>query len=547
MDVETPRDTGEASSASRRDGDGIRLEGVTKVFGADVTAVDDVSLDIADGEFMVLVGPSGCGKSTLLRLIAGLEAVSAGRVFIGSADVTDVRPQDRDLAMVFQNYALYPHMTVAQNLAFGLRLRRIPKAERARRALEVARKLGLEELLDRKPSELSGGQRQRVAMGRAMVREPKAFLMDEPLSNLDAKLRVTMRAELARLHERLGVTTVYVTHDQVEAMTLGHRVAVLRDGVLQQVDTPQRLFREPANLFVASFIGSPSMNLVEAELVDGKLRFGDHALPLAETARLAQRRVILGIRPTDFGDGAVMDPDAAPSPRSRGGRRGPRRRDARHLPYRRPARRLRRRPGRAGRAGPGRGPDRRRHASAVHRLHRRGASGRARDGARARRRPGALPLLRSRHGRRARAGRGGSRRVDPCPHAALGSWASELPETRARVLETEAEGRDPSRARACAREREGEAGVGRLRARDQAPPRSLRRGGWVPSAGSVPRVHARARAGRLTHSARGRSEPGPTGMTIARGVGTTYPTCLVCGHVRARERGGRSRRGRRHT
>ena len=421
MDVETPRDTGGASSASRRDGDGIRLEGVTKVFGADVTAVDDVSLDIADGEFMVLVGPSGCGKSTLLRLIAGLEAVSAGRVFIGSADVTDVRPQDRDLAMVFQNYALYPHMTVAQNLAFGLRLRRIPKAERARRALEVARKLGLEELLDRKPSELSGGQRQRVAMGRAMVREPKAFLMDEPLSNLDAKLRVTMRAELARLHERLGVTTVYVTHDQVEAMTLGHRVAVLRDGVLQQVDTPQRLFREPANLFVASFIGSPSMNLVEAELVDGKLRFGEHALPLAETARLAQRRVILGIRPTDFGDGAVSDPDAAPSPRSRGGRRGPRRRDARHLPGRRPARRLRRRPGRAGRAGPGRGPDRRRHAGAVHRLHRRGASGHARDGARARRRPGALPLLRSRHGRRARAGRGGSRRVDSWPHAALGS------------------------------------------------------------------------------------------------------------------------------
>jgi multiple sugar transport system ATP-binding protein len=209
---------------------------------------------------------------------------------------------------VFQNYALYPHMTVAENLAFGLRLRRIPKAERARRALEVARKLALEELLDRKPSELSGGQRQRVAMGRAMVREPKAFLMDEPLSNLDAKLRVTMRAELARLHERLGVTTVYVTHDQVEAMTLGHRVAVLRDGVLQQVDTPQRLFREPANLFVASFIGSPSMNLVEAELVDGRLRFGDHALPLADTVRLPQRRVILGIRPTDFEDGTVSDP-----------------------------------------------------------------------------------------------------------------------------------------------------------------------------------------------------------------------------------------------
>jgi multiple sugar transport system ATP-binding protein len=285
----------------------IDIEGVRKSFG-EHAVLHGVDLAIKEGEFVVLVGPSGCGKSTLLRLIAGLEAVSSGRVFIGSTDVTDVRPQDRDLAMVFQNYALYPHMTVGQNLAFGLRLRRIPKAERARRALEVARKLGLEELLDRKPSELSGGQRQRVAMGRAMVREPKAFLMDEPLSNLDAKLRVTMRAELARLHERLGVTTVYVTHDQIEAMTLGQRVAVLRDGVLQQVDTPQHLFREPANLFVASFIGSPSMNLVEAELLDGRLRFGDHALPLAETTRLGQRRVILGIRPTEFGDGAAMDP-----------------------------------------------------------------------------------------------------------------------------------------------------------------------------------------------------------------------------------------------
>ena len=224
-------------------GQGIRLDRVTKVFGANITAVDDVTLEIADGEFMVLVGPSGCGKSTLLRLIAGLEVVTAGRVLIGEADVTDVRPQDRDIAMVFQNYALYPHMTVAGNLGFGLRLRHIAKAERERRVRDVATKLGLEELLDRKPSELSGGQRQRVAMGRAMVREPKAFLMDEPLSNLDAKLRVTMRAELARLHERLGVTTIYVTHDQVEAMTLGQRVAVLRDGVLQQVDTPQRLFR----------------------------------------------------------------------------------------------------------------------------------------------------------------------------------------------------------------------------------------------------------------------------------------------------------------
>ena len=289
-------------------GQGIRLDGVTKVFGENVTAVDDVTLEIAEGEFMVLVGPSGCGKSTLLRLIAGLEVVTAGRVLIGEDDVTDVRPQDRDLAMVFQNYALYPHMTVAGNLGFGLRLRHIAKAERERRVRDVATKLGLEELLDRKPSELSGGQRQRVAMGRAMVREPKAFLMDEPLSNLDAKLRVTMRAELARLHERLGVTTIYVTHDQVEAMTLGQRVAVLRDGVLQQVDTPQRLFREPANLFVAAFIGSPSMNLVEADVAEGRLRFAGHELPLPEDTRLEVHRVIVGVRPTDFRESDDADP-----------------------------------------------------------------------------------------------------------------------------------------------------------------------------------------------------------------------------------------------
>ena len=284
-------------------GSGIRVQNVTKVYPNGVKAVDDVTLEIADGEFLVLVGPSGCGKSTLLRLIAGLEAVTEGRVVIGDRDLTDVSPQDRDLAMVFQNYALYPHMTVAANLAFGLRLRKIPKAERARRVTEVASKLGLEELLERKPSELSGGQRQRVAMGRAIVREPKAFLMDEPLSNLDAKLRVTMRAELARLHERLGVTTVYVTHDQVEAMTLGQRVAVLRDGVLQQMDTPQRLFHEPANLFVAAFIGSPSMNLVEADVVDGSVRFAGFELTLPQASSLGPGRVILGIRPTDFKDG----------------------------------------------------------------------------------------------------------------------------------------------------------------------------------------------------------------------------------------------------
>ena len=286
---------------------GIRLENVTKVYPNEAKAVDDVNLEIRDGEFMVLVGPSGCGKSTLLRVIAGLEAVTAGRVLIGDADVTDVRPQDRDLAMVFQNYALYPHMTVAGNLAFGLRLRHVSKTERDRRVHEVATTLGLEQLLARKPAELSGGQRQRVAMGRAMVREPKAFLMDEPLSNLDAKLRVTMRAELARLHERLGVTTVYVTHDQIEAMTLGQRVAVLREGVLQQVDTAHRLFHEPANLFVAAFIGSPSMNLVEADVANGRLHFAGYELPLPEGLRLAEQRVIVGIRPTDFQDGAEAD------------------------------------------------------------------------------------------------------------------------------------------------------------------------------------------------------------------------------------------------
>jgi multiple sugar transport system ATP-binding protein len=298
-----PAETGAADR-----GLGIRLENVSKVYPNDVKAVDDVSLEIADGEFLVLVGPSGCGKSTLLRVVAGLETVSSGRVLIGGDDVTNVRPQDRDLAMVFQNYALYPHMTVAANLAFGLRLRKIGKAERERRVREVGAKLGLEELLHRKPSELSGGQRQRVAMGRAIIREPKAFLMDEPLSNLDAKLRVTLRAELARLHEKLGVTTVYVTHDQVEAMTLGQRVAVLRDGVLQQVDTPHRLFHEPTNLFVAAFIGSPSMNLVEADVVDGNVRFAGYELPIPPETRLEARRVIVGIRPTDFKDGESASP-----------------------------------------------------------------------------------------------------------------------------------------------------------------------------------------------------------------------------------------------
>jgi multiple sugar transport system ATP-binding protein len=281
---------------------GIRLEEATKVYPNGVTALDAVTLEIRDGEFMVLVGPSGCGKSTLLRMIAGLEEVTEGRILIGDRDVTGLRPRDRDIAMVFQNYALYPQMTVEDNLGFGLKLRRVPKPERAGRVRRVAATLGLEALLERRPAVLSGGQRQRVAMGRAMVREPAAFLMDEPLSNLDAKLRVSMRAELARLHERLGVTTVYVTHDQVEAMTLGQRVAVLRDGVLQQCETPQRLFHDPTNLFVAAFIGSPSMNVVEATVGDGRVSFAGISLPLPPERSVGDgpREVILGVRPTDL-------------------------------------------------------------------------------------------------------------------------------------------------------------------------------------------------------------------------------------------------------
>ena len=289
---------------------GITLDGVTKVYGNGVRAVDGVDLEIADGEFVVLVGPSGCGKSTLLRMIAGLEDVTDGGISIGNEDVTERPPQKRDIAMVFQNYALYPHMTVRENLAYGLRLRKLPKAEWQRRVDETAATLGLAELLDRKPSALSGGQRQRVAMGRAIVREPKAFLMDEPLSNLDAKLRVSMRAELAKLHERLNVTTVYVTHDQVEAMTLGQRVAVLREGVLQQVDTPQNLFHHPANLFVAAFIGSPSMNLIEAECSGSRISFADMAIDLPDGCPAAGRtgRLIVGIRPTDFEHASAADP-----------------------------------------------------------------------------------------------------------------------------------------------------------------------------------------------------------------------------------------------
>jgi multiple sugar transport system ATP-binding protein len=294
----------------------IILDQIDKIYSGGVKALDSLSLEVRDGEFMVLVGPSGCGKSTALRSIAGLEEISAGKIMIGDRVVNDLPPKDRDIAMVFQNYALYPHMTVEQNLAFGLQLRKTPKDEIKRRVGEAAKMLGLEPYLKRKPAALSGGQRQRVAMGRAIVREPQAFLMDEPLSNLDAKLRVSMRASLNQLHDRLGVTTVYVTHDQVEAMTLGHRVCVLRDGRLQQVDTPQTLFEKPVNLFVAGFIGSPAMNFVTADLVrdDGPaVTFAGYKLPVpAEEidnnpglSNYFGKKVILGIRPSDFEDAGL--------------------------------------------------------------------------------------------------------------------------------------------------------------------------------------------------------------------------------------------------
>ncbi len=282
----------------------IEIDRVTKVYGNGFRAVDDVSLTVADGEFMVLVGPSGCGKSTLLRMIAGLEEVTSGTMRIGGADVTELAPRHRDIAMVFQSYALYPHMTVRENLGYGLKVRKAPKAEAQRRVEEVGALLGLTELLDRKPAQLSGGQRQRVAMGRAIVREPRAFLMDEPLSNLDAKLRVGMRASLAQLHARLGVTTVYVTHDQTEAMTLGQRVAVMRDGVIVQVAEPQVLYAAPRNLFVAAFIGSPAMNLVEATVEGDEVSFGGIRVPLDAANRPVTdvREVILGVRPEAFED-----------------------------------------------------------------------------------------------------------------------------------------------------------------------------------------------------------------------------------------------------
>jgi multiple sugar transport system ATP-binding protein len=288
----------------------IVLDAVTKVYPGGVRAVDSATLTISSGEFMVLVGPSGCGKSTLLRMIAGLEEVTEGRIVIGDRDVTDVSPRHRDIAMVFQNYALYPHMSVRKNLGYGLKVRKTPKTEIQARVERVSKMLGLEELLERRPAALSGGQRQRVAMGRAIVREPAAYLMDEPLSNLDAKLRVGMRAELARLHDRLGTTTVYVTHDQIEAMTLGERVTVMRDGVIQQVGPPQELYEEPANLFVAAFIGSPSMNLVEAVVDGDSVEFAGYRLPLAPDRRPAREgTVILGLRPEIFEDALHADPE----------------------------------------------------------------------------------------------------------------------------------------------------------------------------------------------------------------------------------------------
>ncbi len=288
---------------------GIAIRNVSKVFPNGVKAVDDVSLDIGGNELMVLVGPSGCGKTTLLRMIAGLEEVTDGTIEIDGTDVTSLRPRERDIAMVFQDYALYPHMTVGSNLEFGLKNHQTPKPDIARRVGGVLKVLGLDSLVQRRPAALSGGQRQRVAIGRAIVREPKAFLLDEPLSNLDAKLRVAMRAEIARLHSRLGTASVYVTHDQIEAMTLGHRVAVMRDGVLQQCDTPRRLFRQPANVFVAGFIGSPAMNFVEADVSGDTVAFGEHELGLPRSASVfgQERKVILGVRPTAFGVGSRGD------------------------------------------------------------------------------------------------------------------------------------------------------------------------------------------------------------------------------------------------
>jgi multiple sugar transport system ATP-binding protein len=282
----------------------VRLDNVSKVYPGGVAAVREVSLDIAEGEFVALVGPSGCGKTTTLRMIAGLEEVSSGTVSIGDRVVNDVHPRDRDIAMVFQNYALYPHMTVEKNMSFALRMRKVPKEQIRRRVAEAARILGIEELLGRKPRQLSGGQRQRVAVGRAIVREPKAFLFDEPLSNLDARLRLTTRAELKALHQRLKTTTVYVTHDQEEAMTLGDRIVVMSKGIVQQVGPPLEVYRKPANRFVAAFIGSPPMNFLNGRVIGeaaGRVFIEDGAgglrVPLGPAAKAAEGPMVLGFRP----------------------------------------------------------------------------------------------------------------------------------------------------------------------------------------------------------------------------------------------------------
>jgi multiple sugar transport system ATP-binding protein len=288
----------------------IVLDGVSKVFADGYEAVKDVNLDIGDGEFMILVGPSGCGKSTALRMIAGLEEISQGEVKIDGETVNERPPKDRDIAMVFQNYALYPHMTVRENMGFALKLAGTERAETDRKVEEAADILDLRQHLDRRPANLSGGQRQRVAMGRAIVRDPKAFLLDEPLSNLDAKLRVQMRTELARLQSRLGTTTVYVTHDQTEAMTLGDRVAVMRAGELQQVGSPAELYSDPKNLFVAGFIGSPAMNFMPAELNGGRVKLPIGEVDIGEVARdRAEGKVIAGLRPEDFEDASIIGDD----------------------------------------------------------------------------------------------------------------------------------------------------------------------------------------------------------------------------------------------
>ncbi len=291
----------------------LQLKGIYKKYAGNVTAVSDFTLDIEDKEFIILVGPSGCGKSTTLRMIAGLEEISDGELYIGGKLMNDVAPKNRDIAMVFQNYALYPHMSVYENMAFGLKLRKTPKDEIDKRVKEAARILDIEHLLDRKPKALSGGQRQRVALGRAIVRDPKVFLMDEPLSNLDAKLRVAMRTEINKLHKRLNTTFIYVTHDQTEAMTMGTRIVVMKDGFIQQVDTPANLYHRPCNMFVAGFIGSPQMNFINANLVkkdDGLyVEFGEESVLLpeskasrAEVQNYIGKEVVVGIRPEDIHD-----------------------------------------------------------------------------------------------------------------------------------------------------------------------------------------------------------------------------------------------------